>query len=919
MALAPGDRLGSYEIIEHLGSGGMGEVYRARDVALGRSIALKVLPSDTSAPLAGDRFQQEARAASALSHPNVCHIYALGMAPDGRQFIAMEYVAGDTLRKRLHSGPLALRESLDIATQIAAAVVASHAATIVHRDIKPENVIITADGLVKVLDFGLAKICTPFPLTDGVEDSTRTVAHTDAGTIVGTVAYMSPEQARGQSVDARTDIWSLGAVIYEMVAGRSPFSGVSGSDMVAAILEHDPLPLPRFDPHVPQELVRIVSKALRKNRDERYQTAKDLLLDLRNLKTQIESGTLPAPVDAASAPVVGARPHASRVVWILSASAVLLAAGLTGGYFWWKQRAVAPAAAGPGRFTLKQMTMTSGLTIDPAISRDGRLVAFASDRSGEHLDLWVQQVAGGEPLRLTTDPANDSEPTFSTDGTSIVFRSDRGRGGIYKVSALGGPEELIVPDGRRPRVSPDGRWVAYWVGRTGSGNPFAKGAANAFVIDYNGGTPRQLAPEFATARHPVWSADSKQLLFFGNREEGKPPDWCLVSMANLSDTQCLDAGKLIGEDGALHEHHAASGWAHGYAIYDQAEGDAHDLWRVAVDPAARKLSGTPERLTYGPGVEADAVFGAEGQILFTDIRSATDIWSVALDAQTGRSTGEERPITSDPAHDALVRASGDGSSIIFASNRAGENTDLWVRDLRTGHERRVTSGQRAQWSSLDSSGGRAAYLSLFRDRRELHVVTLSNGQNETICEKGCGSSTPIWSRDGTYLVSTSGREIGRIDLTARKWVPIINRPPSHFWEPDISPDGKWLAFLVRPTEASGNILLARLKGDRPIPETEWITVSDRGTEDKPRWSADGKIVYFTSERDGFRCIWGQHVDLVIGKPIGEAFAAHHSHRARRSLKDVVLSALGVAVTRSAMFFVQTEKTGNIWMMEPIKP
>jgi eukaryotic-like serine/threonine-protein kinase len=639
MTLFPGDRLGSYEILEHLGSGGMGEVYRARDVVLGRSIALKVLPPGTSAPLVGDRFQQEARAASALSHPNVCHIYALGVAPDGRQFIAMEYVPGDTLRKRLNGGALILGQALEIATQIAAAVVASHAAGIVHRDIKPENVILTADGLVKVLDFGLAKVSTPFPLTEGQEDSTRTVAHTDAGTIVGTVAYMSPEQARGQSVDARTDIWSLGAVLYEMVAGRSPFAGISGSDMVAAILEHEPLPLPRFDPHAPQELVRIVNKALRKNRDERYQTAKDLLLDLKILKTQVESGghlASPALASAAAPPV---QPERSPLA-VAAGVALLTVALLTAGAMWWKQRQppAAPQNA-PKRFTLKQLTMSAGLTTDPAISRDGRLIAYASDRGGDHLDVWVQQLAGGEPLRLTTDAADDSEPAFSSDGTSVVFRSDRGSGGIYRVSALGGAEQLIVPDGRDPRVSPDGRWIAYWVGRAGSGNPYAKGAANIFVIPFNGGTPRQLAPGFATGRFPVWSSDSTQLLFMGGLQEGKRPDWCVVRMADVNDVKCLDAGKVIGEDGELHEHHAAFDWADGRAIYDQAEGDAHDLWQISIDSVARQLSGAPERLTYGPGTEANPVFGPGGEILFTDIKDAVDIWRVDLDPRTGRSTG----------------------------------------------------------------------------------------------------------------------------------------------------------------------------------------------------------------------------------------------------------------------------------------
>ena len=239
-----------------------------------------------------ERFEQEAKAASALAHPNVCHIYMLGVTAEGRLFIAMEFVEGETLRPRLMRDRLPLKDALDFAIQITSALAASHAAGVIHRDIKPENVMITTDGLVKVLDFGLAKFRAPF--SSDIE-STRTVAQTDAGTVVGTVAYMSPEQARAQAVDARTDLWSLAVVLFEMVAGRPPFAGPSGSDVVAAILDREPMPLVAADARTPPELQRIISKALRKSREERYQTAKDLLLDLKALRASFETPSGPRP------------------------------------------------------------------------------------------------------------------------------------------------------------------------------------------------------------------------------------------------------------------------------------------------------------------------------------------------------------------------------------------------------------------------------------------------------------------------------------------------------------------------------------------------------------------------------------------------------------------------------------------------
>ena len=297
MALQPGATLGPYEILSLIGAGGMGEVYLAREQGLGRRVALKVLPPEfTHDAHRIARFEQEARSASALSHPNICTIFALGELPDGRHFIAMEYIDGHTLRHRLSADRVSLRDALDISSQIAAGVSAAHAVGIIHRDLKPENVVIRPDGLVKVVDFGLAKLA--FPTDSHGGGTTHLEAKTDPGSAVGTIAYMSPEQARAQEVDARTDIWSLGVLLYEMVAGRTPFAGTSSSDVLAGILDREPAPLARFDPHAPAELQRIIGKALRKDREQRYQGMKDLLLDLQALRESRGSQALSGDADA---------------------------------------------------------------------------------------------------------------------------------------------------------------------------------------------------------------------------------------------------------------------------------------------------------------------------------------------------------------------------------------------------------------------------------------------------------------------------------------------------------------------------------------------------------------------------------------------------------------------------------------------
>src|SRR5712671_1521460 len=287
--MVDGTKLGRYEIRSKIGEGGMGEVYLAQDTRLDRKVALKILPADLAANHDRmRRFVQEAKAASALNHPNIITIYEIDETESGH-FIATEFIDGETLRERIRKASIKPGEVLDVAVQIAGALSAAHAAGIVHRDVKPENVMIRTDGIVKVLDFGLAKLTSPASLDSvDAEAPTRANIKTDPGMVMGTTAYMSPEQARGLAVDARTDIFSLGVVIYELVAGRPPFGGTTRSDLIAALLEREPPPLARFAPEVPAELERIVMKALTKDPDERFQTAKDLLIDLKRLKQRLD-------------------------------------------------------------------------------------------------------------------------------------------------------------------------------------------------------------------------------------------------------------------------------------------------------------------------------------------------------------------------------------------------------------------------------------------------------------------------------------------------------------------------------------------------------------------------------------------------------------------------------------------------------
>src|SRR4051812_10300875 len=444
----------------------MGAVYEARDDRLGRSVAIKVILDADATGDVRKRFLREAQAASALNHPNIVTVHEVGRDGD-IDFIVMERISGRTLSDLIAFAPLPPRTTIEYAAQIASALATAHDAGLVHRDLKPGNIMVTPRGLVKVLDFGLALQTMP-------GDFSSTV--TAQGVLAGTVAYMSPEQAQGQAVDSRSDVFAFGCVLYEMLTGRQAFHKENAIATLAAILHDEPAPI---DPNVaPRALWRLVAKCLRKHPDDRWQHMSDVKQLLEDLAKDDE-----APASVATDARLAAGGNGRRFGWpaiaaACAATAILVVIGFR----------FAPTTA-PARTmddqALFMVTADGGLTVSPAISRDGKLLAFASDRAkGDNLDIWVQQVGGREPLRLTQDPADESDPAFSPDDAMIAFRSEKGGGGVYVVPALGGTPVLLAAGGHNPRFSPDGRWIAYSVG--GSALSSA-GTAGVFVIGAGGG------------------------------------------------------------------------------------------------------------------------------------------------------------------------------------------------------------------------------------------------------------------------------------------------------------------------------------------------------------------------------------------------------------------------------------------------
>jgi serine/threonine protein kinase len=427
-----GQTISHYRVLEKLGGGGMGVVFKAEDTQLGRLVALKFLPEDYARDrLALERFQREARMASALNHPNICTIHELG-EHQGRPFIAMELLEGQTLRQRIAGKPLPVEQVLEWAVQIADALDGAHGQGIVHRDLKPANVFVTSRGPVKILDFGLAKSAR----RGSPDDPTVSLELlTSPGTALGTVAYMSPEQARGEVVDARSDLFSFGVVLYEMVTGKLPFPGSTSAVIFEGILTKPPAPA-----DLPEGLGPIISKALEKDRELRAQTAAELRADLRRLQRGTEA--------------VAAAPR-RRPRWLVAVALGVVVVALAA-WWWFARRDAAPTWKNA---TFTQLTTQPGEEYHPILSPDGKSFVYASRAAG-NWDIYLQRVGGKNPINLTKDsPADDTQPVFSPDGERIAFRSEREGGGIFVMGATGESAKRLTDFGYHPAWSPDGQQI----------------------------------------------------------------------------------------------------------------------------------------------------------------------------------------------------------------------------------------------------------------------------------------------------------------------------------------------------------------------------------------------------------------------------------------------------------------------------
>ena len=690
-ATLSGRTLSHFRIDEPLGSGGMGVVYQGEDTRLGRPVALKFLaPELVLDPAAKARFLVEARAASALDHPNLCTILEAGESDDGLLFLAMPRYDGESLERRLARGPLPVEEALEIAVQTARGLAKAHQHGIIHCDVKPGNLFVTRDGIVKILDFGIAR------LAGEVEHS--------RGAVLGTPFYMAPEQTRGEPVDARADVWSLGVVLYEMLAGRRPFAGPTRAAVVEAVLHQSPEPLTRLRPEVPAELDRIVvARLLAKDPEQRYADAAEVLADLRS--------ALGLPTTGSLSPAAPRRPR--RRLPSAALGVVLAAGAALGLLVWWRGR----AALDVQPRQIVQLTDLEGREISPSLSPDGAFFVYAKVVEDD-ADLFLQRVAGGQPINLTAgSPDHDFQPAFSPDGQRIAFRSDRGGGGIFLMGATGESVTRLTDFGYNPAWSPDGREVA--LASEGAFDPrWRAGLSRLVRVDVATGAQRPLP--VTDGVQPAWSPQGLRIAYWGLAQpSNRRAIWTIPADGGPPVTVVDDAfynwSPTWSPDGR-------------FLYFASNRSGSMNLWRVAIDERSGQVLDAPQPVTTSSEWSALPSLSRDGnRLIYATESSRSFVELVPFDPETARVDGrpalvyqgarairscdvspdgawlaleassptedlllirpdgsELRQLTNDLARDRTPYWSPDGSRILFASNRSGKYEAWSIRPDGSG-------------------------------------------------------------------------------------------------------------------------------------------------------------------------------------------------------------------------------------------
>jgi eukaryotic-like serine/threonine-protein kinase len=799
MALTSGSRLGSYEILAAIGAGGMGEVYRARDAKLGRDVALKVLPE----AFARDaermaRFQREAKVLASLSHPNIAPIYGLEDSSSTHALV-MELVEGPTLADRIKQGPIPIDEALRIAKQICEALEYAHERGIVHRDLKPANVKVTNDDAVKVLDFGLAKAVQGEASEIDIANSpTLSRMATQAGVLLGTAAYMSPEQAKGKPVDRRADIWAFGCLLYEMLTGTTAFHGETVTDTLAAVIKEEP-DWSRLPAATPTHVRVLIQRCLQKDPKQRLRD----IGDARIAVDEVLSGTASQVAPSSGTPVVV--PFRRRpLLWALGG---LLAGALIAGLVIWKFAAPAPQSS----MRFSAVTNFAGVQEQPALSPDGRWVAFVSNRDG-HYNVYVGLISGGSLVQITNDANFKSRPSWSPDGTTIAYGrlNDSGVWDVWEVPALGGTSRRVILNALDPARSPDGHSLAYVNAADGT----------LWIAGASGENAHQVAPiasQLDYDSEPRFSPDGSQIVFV-DRSGGPYGELEAVNLASgrvrvLTNDDALALSPVWSPDGKS-------------IYFASSRGGTINIWKI---PAG---GGEPQQITAGQGDDAQLDVSSGGKrIVFSSWRENTNVAQLDLAAKPGQEPA--KLLAPDPARSQLAADySPDGKYLAYFSNLKGaENESIWLSNADGSNPVQLVRDSRVDvFPHWTGDSQRLIYLS-YRD--EYRSVSVSGGAPETILKlSGLTDAYFDVGPDGRLLFRNSRGQVEIFDPRGKKTethdTPHASTDrESLLW----SPDGQSIAYAVaasREGDPAAGLWVEDFKGTPRQVFRGWVDAFARG-------------------------------------------------------------------------------------------
>ncbi|HEV8242144.1 MAG TPA: protein kinase [Thermoanaerobaculia bacterium] len=906
MSLLAGSRLGPYEIVSLLGAGGMGEVWRARDGRLGREVAVKVLPAHVADdPKALARFEREARAVAALSHPNVLALHDYGRE-DGLVYTVSELLEGETLRQRLRQGPIPVRKVAEWGAQVARGLAAAHDKGIVHRDLKPENLFLTRDGRVTVLDFGVALYDAPIPTDDTGADTMH--VKTEAGRVLGTMGYMAPEQVCGEPVDARSDIFALGCVLYEMLTGERPFHRESVAETVVAVLREEPDGLEAMAGavqarRVPPAFIRLVRHCLEKRPEERFQSARDLAFQLEVLASE-GSGTATGPNLVAEA-LPAPRRWRAGIPALLAALAVGLLLGGAIGAWLATRRQPAP--------TRLRVLTHSGNDSWPTASPDGKLVAFASDRDGRPR-IWLRQMSSGDEVAVTDGV--DAVPRFSPDGTSLLFVRRRESGSdLLRVAAVGGEAKRLVPDAVGGDWSPDGKQIAFV--RSLSRTRWVVGVAAS-----DGGEERRLSRENALPLAQLrWSPDGRWVAVLRRSSLAGAADSVLLLdvRAGYSEDNNERVLRLPGVNAI-----SALGWTSDetlvLAVPEGAGARTPSSRLVAYD-----LRDDDSRtLLWVPYVVPSLDVLAAGQVVFTAVVPRQNLRELPLAA----SSSVDAQAASDQGHWLSRGTSVDrqpiyapgGHRVVFSSSRGG-SLDLWSMSIADRSVHRLTDDPAEDWDPAFTPDGRHLLWSSNRGGHfEIWMAEADGRAARQLSHDGGDAENPTATADGWVLYGsgTPGkRGIWRMRLDgsgARLLVPGVTN------HPETSPDGRYVMYHA-PVEDREEIRVARVDDGSAVPFTVAIPFRNLpvsfglsalpAAPGRARWRPDGQaIVYVGLMPDGRFAVFEQPF-----APGRDTFAERRI--VALSEGELITESLGVAPDGKRLLISFIERTPNLVVAEGV--